>query len=42
MKPKWDSWNQDKKDVMMETGVMNAGSSQAELACPWTSTSVIT
>jgi len=34
MKPKWDSWNQDKKNVMMETGVMKAGSSQAQLACP--------
>jgi hypothetical protein len=34
MKPIWDSLNQDKKDVMMENAVMNAGSSQAELACP--------
>ena len=34
MKPIWDSWNQDKKYVMMENGVMNASSSQAELACP--------
>jgi len=25
MKPKWDSCNEDKKDGMMETGVMNAG-----------------
>jgi len=24
MKPKWDSCNENKKDVMMETGVMNA------------------
>jgi len=34
MKPKWDSWNQDKENVMMETVVMKAGSSQAQLACP--------
>jgi hypothetical protein len=34
MKPKWDSWIQDKKDVMTENGVINAGSSQAEIACP--------
>jgi len=34
MKPKWDSWNQDKKNVMMETGIIKAGSSWAQLACP--------
>jgi hypothetical protein len=34
MKPKWESLNQDKKDVMIETGIMNSGPSQEELACP--------